>query len=77
MTNVARILRCAAKLIENLEAAGKKSRETKVAMSPGEEILTEAMTKVPPKSKISDNTGPAGPMEPRAPGGENHDQGAD
>ena len=67
MTDVARVLRCAAKLIVNLEAARKRSQETKVAKEPGEEI----MTKAPPEGKISDNPGPEELIEPRAPVEEN------
>ena len=64
---MARVLRCALKLIENIEAAGKRSRETKVAKEPGGEILTKVMTKAPPESKIPDNTRPENPIKPRAP----------
>ena len=60
---MARILRSTAKLIKNLEGAGRRSQETKVAKAAGEENLTKA----PLKSKTLDNAGQEDPTEPRAP----------
>ena len=62
---------CAAKLIENLEAAGKPSRETKVTKETGEETLTKARTKPPPENKSPNLAGPEEPIEPRMPVEEN------
>ena len=60
---MARILRSTTKLINNLEGAGRRSQETKVAKAAGEENLTKA----PLKSKTPDNAGQEDPTEPRAP----------
>ena len=60
---MARILWSATKLIKNLEGAGRRSQETKVARAAGEENLTKA----PLKSKTLDNAGQEDPTEPRAP----------
>ena len=77
VTDVARILRCAAKLLKSLEATSKKSREAKVTKAPGEKpikskalveenIVPEALTQASTKSKIFNNAGPEKPIEPKA-----------
>ena len=63
-TDVARILRCPNKLIENLKAADKKSRETKVAKAPGEEIMAEALTKTPLRVRSRTTPSRRSPLSP-------------